>query len=83
MGSTRGGIGVTAGDCAGGTRDETGVWCSDVRNFEGLFFGGDGRSSLLQTRLGGGVGFITERIDFSGFLDTSGVSVGGISSSLV
>lgn len=82
MGSTRGGAtGVTAG--AGGTRDDTGVWCSVVRDFDGLLFGGEGRSSLLQTRFGGGVGFITERIDFSGFLDTSGVSVGGSSSSLV
>lgn len=82
MGSTRGGTtGVTA--AAAGTREETGVWCSVVRDLDGLFFGGDGRSSLLQTRFGGGVGFITERIDFSGFLETSGVNVGGNSSSLV
>lgn len=56
---------------------------SDGFNLDDFTLGGDGRSSLLHTKLGGGVGFMTERIDFSGFFATIGIRIGGISSSLV
>lgn len=69
----------------GGPREVTGVLGSGCFNLEdlSLILEGDGRSSLLHTKLGGGVGFMTDRIDFSAFFDNIGVIIGGPSSSLV
>lgn len=74
------GLGAAAG---GADRELRGVLGSNGFALEDFILGGEGRSSLLHTRFGGGVGFITERMDFSGFFDTRGVRIGGISSSLV